>query len=138
MTSTATMVNIFFLDFRVGMGWVDSLFVISSIVERSLMNIRNFMNKTYYVYIVTNKSGSTLYIGVTSNLAKRINQHKEKSVPGFTSKYNLNKLVYVELHMDVNEALNREKQLKKWSRVKKINLIKGLNPSFKDLSEEMD
>ncbi|MBI5409042.1 MAG: GIY-YIG nuclease family protein [Nitrospirae bacterium] len=87
----------------------------------------------YYVYIMTNKS-KTLYIGVTSNLSKRIYEHKQKLVPGFTSKYNINKLVYYEATSDIKAAINREKQLKGWLRSKKIALIESVNPEWRDLS----
>ncbi|EKE18497.1 MAG: hypothetical protein ACD_9C00313G0005 [uncultured bacterium] len=88
--------------------------------------------KQYCVYILTNKSG-TLYIGVTGNLAKRIWEHKNKVVEGFTEKYNIDKLIYYEQTENVMSALEREKQLKKWSRQKKINLINTLNPNWEDL-----
>ena len=81
------------------------------------------MNKIYYVYIVTNKRNGTLYTGVTNNLARRIYEHKNKSIKGFTEKYNLNQLVYFEVTDDINAALTREKQLKHWNRKWKINLI---------------
>lgn len=94
------------------------------------------MNKTYAVYILTNYNETTFYIGVTGNLQKRIWEHKNKVVEGFTKKYNLNKLVYYELTENVESALNREKQLKRWHRQWKINLIKEVNSEFKDLSED--
>ena len=93
------------------------------------------MDKQSYIYIITNRYNSTLYIGVTSNLIKRIWEHKNKVVEGFTKKYNVDRLVYYELTEDVESALNREKQLKRWHRQWKINLIKEMNPEFKDLSE---
>ena len=93
------------------------------------------MNKTYAVYILTNYNETTFYIGVTGNLQKRIWEHKNKVVEGFTKKYNVDKLVYYELTENVESALNREKQLKRWHRQWKINLIKEMNPEFKDLSE---
>jgi len=87
----------------------------------------------YYVYIMTNKS-KTLYIGVTNNLNHRVYQHKQKLVPGFTSKYKINKLVYYETTGDINSAIAREKQLKGWLRSKKIVLIQSMNPEWLDLS----
>ncbi len=93
------------------------------------------MNKSYAVYILTNYNETTFYIGVTGNLQRRIWEHKNKVVEGFTKKYNINKLVYYELTDSVEAALNREKQLKRWHRQWKINLIKETNPEFKDLSE---
>ena len=95
------------------------------------------MNKTYAVYILTNYNETTFYIGVTGNLQKRIWEHKNKVVEGFTKKYNVDKLVYYELTENVESALNREKQLKRWHRQWKINLIKNMNPEFNDLSEQL-
>ena len=92
------------------------------------------MNKTYAVYILTNYNETSLYIGVTSNLQKRVWEHKNKVVEGFTKKYNVDRLVYYELTEDVESAINREKQLKRWHRQWKINLIKEMNPDFRDLS----
>ena len=93
------------------------------------------MNKTYAVYILTNYNETTFYIGVTGDLQKRIWEHKNKVVEDFTKKYNVDRLVYYELTENVESALNREKQLKRWHRQWKINLIKEMNPEFKDLSE---
>jgi len=90
--------------------------------------------KTYYVYIITNKYNKVFYIGVTDNLIRRIFEHKNKLVEGFSQKYNLNKLIFYEETNDINEALKREKQLKNWHRAWKINLIKEKNPDFKELS----
>lgn len=87
----------------------------------------------YYVYIMTNKS-RTLYTGVTNDLARRVYEHKQKLLPGFTSKYNITKLVYFEATEDVYAALNREKQIKGWLRDRKIALIEAANPDWKDLS----
>lgn len=90
------------------------------------------MGKSYYVYVLTNKSG-TLYIGITSNLIKRLWEHKNKVVKGFTEKYNINKLIYYEVYQDVYQAVLREKQLKNWNRSKKLSLIRGTNPKFEEL-----
>jgi putative endonuclease len=95
------------------------------------------MSKEYYVYIMTNKS-RTLYTGVTNNLMRRVHEHKNKLVPGFTSKYNIQFLVYYEAGNDINAAIAREKQIKGWLRSKKIALIDSMNPQWKDLSEEWD
>ena len=95
------------------------------------------MNKTYAVYILTNYNQTTFYVGVTGNLQKRIWEHKNKVVEGFTKKYNVDRLVYYELTENIEAALNREKQLKRWHREWKINLIKEMNPEFKDLSESL-
>ena len=90
----------------------------------------------YYVYILSNITNTTLYIGVTNDLKRRLYEHQNKLVPGFTEKYNVNKLVYFEKTTDVKSAIQREKNLKKWNRSWKIDLIKKFNPRFKDLSEE--
>ncbi len=92
------------------------------------------MNKQYYVYILTNYNETTFYIGVTNDLQRRIYEHKNKLLEGFSAKYNLQKLVYFEITEDVESAIKREKQLKNWHREWKINLIKENNPSFEDLS----
>jgi len=89
--------------------------------------------KSYYVYIMTNKS-RTLYTGVTNNLERRVYEHKNKLVAGFTSKYNITQLVHYEETNDVQVALAREKQIKGWLRSKKIALIESTNPEWKDLS----
>ena len=89
----------------------------------------------YYVYIVSNKKNGTLYIGVTNNLMRRIYEHKNGIIEGFTKKYNLNKLIYFDQTNDINSAILREKRLKKWNRTWKIQLIETLNPEWKDLSE---
>ena len=91
------------------------------------------MARQYYVYILTNNS-KTLYTGVTNNLPRRIYEHKNKLVEGFTKKYNLTKLVYYEISEDVRSAIAREKQIKGWLRSKKINLIESTNPKWDDLS----
>ena len=91
------------------------------------------MPKYYCVYIITNSRNTVLYTGVTSNLAARTYYHKNKSVSSFSSKYNLEKLVYYEVYEDVNLAIEREKQIKAGSRKKKIDLINKFNPNWKDL-----
>lgn len=90
------------------------------------------MRKTYCVYILTNYSG-TLYIGITSNVIKRLWEHKNKVVKGFTEKYNINKLIYYEIYENAENAILREKQLKNWNRKKKLALIRKENPTFKEL-----
>lgn len=89
--------------------------------------------KSYYVYIATNKRNTVLYIGVTSNLYGRMWQHKNKIVKGFTSKYNVDKLVFYETFSNPTDAIAAEKKIKGWIRKKKINLIKKDNPDFNDL-----
>jgi putative endonuclease len=84
---------------------------------------------------MSNKS-RTLYTGVTNDLKRRVFEHKRKLIPGFTSKYNLTKLVYFETTTDINLAITREKQIKGWLRTKKITLIESINPDWKDLSED--
>ena len=93
--------------------------------------------KNYYVYILTNRTNNVLYIGVTNNLSRRIYEHQNKLVEGFSKKYNLVKLVYFEEYPSAYEAISREKQLKNWHRQWKINLIKASNPEFNDLSREL-
>src|SRR3990167_4927516 len=100
-------------------------------------NLYNIGMRYSYVYILTNEINTVLYIGVTDNLIKRIYQHKMKVVSGFTSKYNVNKLVYYEIYEDIIEAIKREKQLKNWHREWKINLIKRNNPDFNDLHDSL-
>lgn len=89
--------------------------------------------RNYYIYILSNEA-KTLYIGVTNNLERRLYEHKNKLISGFTKKYTLTKLVYYEIAHDINEAIYREKQLKGWLRIKKIMLIEENNPSWDDLS----
>jgi len=91
--------------------------------------------KQYYVYIMTNRCG-TLYVGVTNDLARRVHEHKNKLIPGFTAKYNITKLVYFETTTDVRTAIARERQIKGWLRVKKIALIESVNPNWDDLSAD--
>ena len=91
------------------------------------------MNKIYFVYILASQKNGTLYIGVTNNLSRRVWEHKEKMVPGFTRKHNVDRLVYSEEYEEVDEAIRREKQLKKWNRVWKIELIEEANPRWEDL-----
>lgn len=88
-----------------------------------------------HVYILTNKS-RMLYVGATSNLVKRLVQHRDKHFPGFTAKFNLNRLVYYEEFRDIRPAIARERQIKGWLRSKKIALIKSMNPSWRDLAED--
>ncbi|MBK9097230.1 MAG: GIY-YIG nuclease family protein [bacterium] len=91
--------------------------------------------KNYYVYIITNNS-KTLYIGVTDDLMRRVYEHKNKLIDGFTKKYNLTKLVYFETFNRIEDAIRREKQLKNWHRQWKVNLIESVNKDWEDLSME--
>ena len=92
----------------------------------------------YFVYILSNWNDSVLYIGVTSNLPRRLYEHRHGLADGFTKKYNVHKLVYYEHTNDAYSAISREKQLKKWSRSKKNALVHGMNPQWADLSELWD
>jgi putative endonuclease len=92
--------------------------------------------KQYFVYILTNKSNKVLYIGVSNNLERRMYEHKNKMIDGFTKRYNLTKLIYLEETSDIRSAIEREKQLKNWHRDWKIKLINNFNPEWKDLSIE--
>jgi len=90
-------------------------------------------NKSYFVYILSSGRNGTLYIGVTSNLVKRIWEHKNQLIDGFTKKYEIHHLVYYEIHENPESAITREKQIKKWNRSWKIRMIEELNPEWKDL-----
>jgi putative endonuclease len=90
--------------------------------------------RDYFVYVLGSKSG-VLYVGVTSDLARRLFEHKQKLVEGFTSKYNVSRLVYFETFENITDAIAREKQIKGWRRSKKITLIELTNPTWRDLSE---
>lgn len=91
--------------------------------------------KTYYVYIMTNRS-RTLYTGITNNLERRVHEHKSGTINGFTKKYRINRLVFFETTTNVIDAIKREKQIKSWTRAKKIELIEKINPEWRDLSED--
>ena len=90
----------------------------------------------YYVYIMASQTNSTIYIGVTNNLIRRVNEHKSLQIDGFTKTYKTTKLVYYELTHNVEEAIAREKQLKKWNRQKKNTLVESINPDWRDLAQE--
>ncbi len=94
------------------------------------------MVNSYYVYMITNNSNRVLYTGITNNLSRRVYEHKQKLVNGFTSKYNLKKLVYFEETNDVKTAIEREKQIKGWLRKKKNALVETMNPNWEDLSDD--
>ncbi len=89
-------------------------------------------NKDFYVYILTNRSGST-YIGMTSNLMQRVWQHREGLVPGYTRERNIKRLVFYEMVEEAQAAVARERQLKKWNRARKTKLVQGMNPTWRDL-----
>jgi len=95
------------------------------------------VSKQYYVYIMTNVRNTVLYVGVTNDLIRRIYEHKEKLVSGFTKKYNTVKLVYYEVFEDIENAILREKQIKAGSRQKKVQLINSTNKEWRDLYDEL-
>ena len=92
------------------------------------------MSKDYYVYVLTNDNNNVMYIGITNDLKRRVYEHKSNTIEGFTKKYHVYKLVYYEITTDVNSAIAREKQLKKWKRAKKNALVETLNPKWKELT----
>jgi putative endonuclease len=91
------------------------------------------VNRQPAVYIMTSKRNGTLYVGVTSDLAKRIWEHKNNAVEGFTKRYNVHRLVWYELHETMGSAIQREKQMKEWKRKWKLELIESTNPNWRDL-----
>jgi putative endonuclease len=93
--------------------------------------------KQGYVYLMMNKHNTVIYTGVTSDLVKRVYEHREGLVDGFTKKYNVKKLVYYEIANEIEIAIEREKQIKAGSRKKKVDLIKSMNPTFKDLYSDI-
>ncbi len=93
--------------------------------------------KSYYVYLLTNWNHRVMYVGFTNDLKRRLYEHQNKFVRGFTEKYNVNKLVYFEETRDVTAAIAREKEIKRWRREKKDSLVLRLNPEWKDLSKEL-
>ena len=93
--------------------------------------------KSYYVYMLANKKYGVLYIGVTSDLIRRIYEHKNDLIKGFTNKYNTHDLVYYEIHTDIHDAIKREKRLKAWNRMWKVELIDRFNPEWRDLYMEI-
>ena len=95
------------------------------------------MDRQYYVYIMTNNAYGTLYVGITNNLVRRAWEHRNSLVQGFTKDHELHRLVWFEVHGDVEEAIRREKLIKKWHRDWKVNLIQARNPSWRDLFEEI-
>ncbi len=95
------------------------------------------MDRQYYIYLMTNRTNTVIYTGVTNDLKRRGYEHKEKLAEGFTGKYNVVKLVYYEIFEDVDNAISREKQIKGGSRQKKIELINSVNKEWRDLYEEL-
>jgi putative endonuclease len=96
------------------------------------------MNKHFYVYILASQRNGTLYVGVTSDLVRRVWEHKQKVVEGFTAKYGVDKLVYYEVHDSAETAILLEKRIKKWNRAWKLRIIEEMNPTWRDLYEEID
>ncbi|MEL6304812.1 MAG: GIY-YIG nuclease family protein [Bacteroidota bacterium] len=94
------------------------------------------MPSSYFVYILTNQKNGTLYIGVTNNLKRRIYEHKRQIHKGFSARYDLSRLVYFEMHHHINDAILREKRIKKWKRVWKVHLIISMNPDWIDLAKD--
>ena len=95
-------------------------------------------NHNYYIYILTNKYNKVLYVGMTNDLVRRLYEHKNKLIEGFTKKYNIDKLVYYEHTSNIEAAIAREKEIKKWRREKKNKLIETNNPDWKDLIYELE
>lgn len=95
------------------------------------------MDKQFYVYILAKERNSTFYIGITSNLQKRIFEHKNNTADSFTQKYGIHKLVYYEIFDDPENAIKREKRLKKWNRTWKMRIIEEMNPDWNDLYEDI-
>jgi putative endonuclease len=94
------------------------------------------MGRIFYVYILAGES-AVLYTGMTNDLARRVREHKEKKIPGFTKTYNVTKLVWFETHGTADGAITREKQIKRWARAKRIALVQETNPHWRDLSAEV-
>ncbi len=96
------------------------------------------MERRFFVYIMTNNYNTVFYTGITNNIRRRVTEHKEEILPGFTATYRITKLIYYELFLTVESAILREKQIKGGSRKKKEELIEKLNPQWRDLSDELD
>ncbi|MBI1216055.1 MAG: GIY-YIG nuclease family protein [Alphaproteobacteria bacterium] len=95
------------------------------------------MQKQFYVYIMTNKMNGTLYLGVSNDIIRRVHEHRQKAVKGFTARYGLTRLVYFEQFNTAMDAITREKQMKKWNRAWKLQLINEKNPEWNDLYDEI-
>jgi len=120
----------------IGVGNISQL-VISSGVEKSLPIPIVARDYSFWVYIVTNRNHSVLYIGVTNSLSRRCWQHREGTGAVFPSAYRCTKLIYYEHYRDIRDAIARETQLKKWSRAKKVKLVNRLNPRWSDIAEQL-
>jgi putative endonuclease len=106
--------------------------------EISLIFLRRIRDHDYWVYILTNKHRNTLYIGITNNIQRRLYQHQSGDVEGFTKRYHLNRLVWLEHFRNVNDAIACEKKLKGWRRSRKIALVEQTNPRWLDLSDDWE
>jgi putative endonuclease len=113
-----------------------SLSVLEIILVSILLSTRSVNSKIYFVYLMTNRSG-TLYVGITNDLRRRVYEHANRIKEGFTSKYLLDRLIHFEMFQDVRLAIAREKQIKAWSREKKVLLVRKSNPRFLDLKDEL-
>jgi putative endonuclease len=91
----------------------------------------------YYVYILASRKDGAIYVGITNDIVRRIYEHRTKAAPGFTSKYNITRLVWLEIYEDPISAISRERELKKWKRAWKVQLIEGQNPQWEDLYESI-
>lgn len=108
-----------------------------NLVQYPVILLSPMTAKISYVYILASGRNGTLYIGVTSNLTKRLDEHKSHAIKGFTEKYNVTQLIWHEHHAKIRDAIAREKQIKNWRREWKIKLIEDINPEWKDLAEEL-
>jgi putative endonuclease len=102
-----------------------------------MKHLHSITDKQYYVYVLTTQNNTVLYTGVTNDLIRRVYEHKHNLIDGFTSKYCVHKLVYFDMVEDAISAIEREKQIKKWVRQKKINLVNSVNPDWHDLFDEI-
>ena len=114
--------------------WASACLVVGSVLP-SNYNLRMQMRQ-YYVYLITNQNNRVLYAGVTNDLPKRILEHRQKLIKGFTARYNVDKLVFFEATSDVHAAIAREKQIKGWIRAKKNALVESINSTWRDLSRD--
>jgi putative endonuclease len=116
---------------------LDSIFRKNALASGTDSIAIGYLMMRYFVYLMASRRNGVLYTGITSNIVKRVWEHKNGSVEGFTKKYDVNKLVYYEIFEDVEEAILRERRIKKWNRGWKIRLIESLNPEWKDLYEDI-
>lgn len=113
-------------------------YVISSMSKANARNLKSMKNHIYYIYLLTNWNNKVMYVGMTNDLRRRIFEHKNKLLEGFTKKYNINKLVYFDETNDVLTAIAREKEIKRWRREKKNKLVESMNPEWNDLSQALN